>query len=217
MLTDSGRKTETDRKFAADVSNVAFSNRLFVRLVAKGKSFSQVDFKYTIFDACYLRACKFDSCDFTGSRFVGTNFYGSKFSGCKFDYAIFERTFVDADILDTECPGPENLKARFARSLRMNYQQLGDAPAANKAMRVELRANEAHLYKACWSNESYYRKKYQGFQWIKSILEWSRFKVLDFVWGNGERPLRLCRFVLLIFIAMSIFDVVQFGLLPAAK
>jgi hypothetical protein len=32
---------------------------------------------------------------------------------------------------DTECPGPENLKQQFTRTLQMNYQQLRDTAAAN--------------------------------------------------------------------------------------
>ena|ERR1700733_3357860 len=127
MLTESNRTHQTDKKFDSDVADAKFANQLFLRLVAKGKTFTRVDFKYSIFDACYLRNCTFDSCDFTGCRFVGTNLYGSIFSGCKFEYCLFERTIVDDHVLDTECPGQENLKMRFARTLRMNYQQLGDA------------------------------------------------------------------------------------------
>lgn len=210
MLKNSDRTTDTDMKFDADEASTRYANRLFLRLVAKDKSFTKVDFKYTIFDSCYLRGCKFDSCDFTGCRFVGTNLHGSKFSGCRFDYAVFERTPVDSDILDTECPGPENLKQRFARTLRMNYQQLGDAAAANKAMIIELEATEAHLHKAWYSNEAYYRKKYQGWLRIKAWLEWLSFKLLDFVWGNGEYLYRLVRALLVVLLAMTIFEVVEY-------
>lgn len=122
MTTSSNRQHHLDEKFDSDVSNVEYSNRLFVRLVAKGKRFENVDFKYTIFDTCYLRNCVFESCDFTGCRFIGTNFYGASFSGCKFDYAVFERTIIDSHILEIGCPGYENLKLRFARTLRMNFQ-----------------------------------------------------------------------------------------------
>ena len=162
MLSDSNRVHQIDKKFDDNVSNNQFMNHLFVRLVAKDKQFTKVDFKYSIFDTCYLRGCKFDSCDFTGCRFVGTNLHGAKFSGCKFEYSIFERTVVDNYILDTECPGSENLKMKFARTLRMNYQQLGDAESVNKAIRIELQATEVHLHKAWGSKESYYRKKYTG-------------------------------------------------------
>jgi uncharacterized protein YjbI with pentapeptide repeats len=127
MLSESGRVQQLDKKFETDVLEGNFVNQLFIRLVAKDKRFTRVDFRYSIFDTCYLRNCKFDSCDFRGCRFVATSLHGSKFSGCKFEYSTFERTLVDDDILDTECPGPDNLKMRFARTLRMNYQQLGDA------------------------------------------------------------------------------------------
>lgn len=210
MLSDSNRIHEIDKKFDGDVSDVHFNNRLFVRLVAKGHRFTRVDFRYSIFDACYLRNCTFDSCDFTGCRFVGTNLYGSSFYGCKFEYSSFERTIIDNDILDAGCPGHENLKMRFARTLRMNYQQLGDAKSANKAISVELQATEVHLYKAWHSNESYYRKKYAGLERIKAFFEWIEFKSLDLIWGNGESTLKLFRAIASILILMSLYDVVVF-------
>jgi hypothetical protein len=210
MLSESNRVNQIDKKFDTDVSNGQFMNQLFVRLVAKDKQFTKVDFKYSIFDTCYLRGCKFDSCDFTGCRFVATNLHGAKFSGCKFDYSIFERTVVDNQILDTECPGSENLKMKFARTLRMNYQQLGDAESVNKAIRIELQATEIHLHKAWGSNESYYRKKYAGFKRLQTLIEWTNFKFFDLVWGNGESPWKLLRATIIILLLMSLIDVLEF-------
>jgi uncharacterized protein YjbI with pentapeptide repeats len=120
MLVNSEKKIEVDKKFNSDESNSAYSNFLFVRLVAKGKKFTKVNFSHCTFDMCYLRNCRFDSCNFTGCRFVGTILNGSTFSGCKFDYAIFEKTTIHSDVLETECPSSENLKKRFARTLRMS-------------------------------------------------------------------------------------------------
>ena len=82
MLIDSGRRLEIDKKFDVDQPKTQLSNYLFLRLVARRRTFTEVDFRYAIFDNCYMRDCRFDSCDFTGSRFVGTNLHGSKFSGC---------------------------------------------------------------------------------------------------------------------------------------
>ena len=211
MLKDAGKRLEIDKKFNADESNVEFSYYVFLRLVAKSRSFKNVNFRYTIFDTCYIRDCIFDSRDFTGCRFVGTNLHGSKFSGCNFNYAIFERTSVGPEILDTECPGYENLKAAFARTLRTNYQQLGDAYAVNKAITVELQATEVHLHKAWRSNESYYRNKYRGLNRLALFIEWFVFKILGFVWGNGESLFRLCRSVVIILCLMAIFDVWNYG------
>jgi hypothetical protein len=210
MLSESGRVQQIDKKCDADVINGTLANQLFVRLVATNKHFTNVDFKYSIFDTCYLRNCRFDSCDFTGCRFVATNLHGSTFSGCKFEYSTFERTLVECDILDTECPGHKNLKWGFARTLRMNYQQLGDARSANKAIGVELQASKVHKWKAWRSNESYYRKKYAGPKRVLAFFDWISFKLLDFVWGNGESALKLLRTVLMVFVVMSLIDVFAF-------
>jgi len=145
-------------------------------------------------------------------RFVSTQLPGASFSGCKFDYATFERTFIDARVLDTECPGHENLRWRFARTLRINFQQLGDAAAVNKAMKVELGAAEIHLKKAWQSNESYYRSHHAGFvSRATAFVEWVKFKALDFVWGNGENLFRLFRSVLIILALMTVVDAMANG------
>lgn len=133
--------------------------------------------------------------------------YQTSFAGCKFDYAIFERTIIDDDILDSEAPLEENLRMRFARSLRMNYQQIGDAKAVNKAVSVELNATSIHLYKSWASNESYYKKKYPSFKKVKQFFLWIEFWVLDFVWGNGESILKLLRTLILAVLLIGIIDV----------
>ncbi len=172
MLSNSDREHQVDKKIETDIVDKKFVNKLFIRLVAKAKKFTKVDFKYSIFDACYLRKCEFNSCDFTGCRFVGTNLHEARFSNCEFRYATFEKTLIDNNILDQECPEEENLKMRFARSLRINYQSLGDAESANKAMRVELRATEEHLYKSWNSNSTYYRNKYKGWNRLNAFRQW---------------------------------------------
>lgn len=211
MLSDSHRVQQTDKKFDDDVEDDKFVNHLFVRLVAKGRRFVNVDFRYSIFDTSYLRNCTFDSCDFTGCRFVSTNLYGSSFPGCKFEYSNFERTLIDSDILDSGCPGSENLKMKFARTLRVNYQQLGDASSANKAIQVELEATEIHLHKAWRSNESYYRKKYTKLGRVKAFAEWVQFKALDLIWGNGESIIKLIRSMLFVLLVIALIDVTTYG------
>lgn len=210
MLRDNRRVRSEDQMFDAEVVNQGFVNHLFIRLVAKEKKFSKVDFKYSIFDACYLRNCSFEFCDFTGCRFVSTNLQGSTFSGCTFDYTIFEKTAIADDILESECPNRENLKAKFARTLKTNYQQLGEARSVNKAIAVELQATKTHLHKAWASKESYYRRKYKGLKQVAMFFEWLSFRLLDFLWGNGESVLKLVRSIALIFVAMTAYEVTKY-------
>ncbi|ELF1354384.1 pentapeptide repeat-containing protein [Vibrio cholerae] len=211
MLDDSPRKILTDKMFKQEEVGSIYSNTLFLRLVGLRVVFKNVNFKYCIFDSAYMRYCSFESCDFTGCRFINSNLVGSAFNGCKFDYATFEKTQIDTDILESGCPGSENLKLKFARSLRTNYQQLGDAKAANKAISIELQATEVHLYKAWRSKESYYRKKYKGVGRVSIFMEWLEFKLLDFIWGNGESTCKLFRAALLVLLSISIYDVFNYG------
>lgn len=211
-MTSSNRKICPDNKFESHTKITGpFANHLFQRLVAKEVTFEGVDFKYTIFDTCYLRKCKFSNCNFTGCRFTASNLHGSSFDGCTFDYAVFERTYIDQEILDFGCPSTENLKLRFARTLRANFQSLGDAASVNKAIEVELDATREHLWKAWNSRESYYRSKYRDGARIKAFLRWVNFKVWDCIWGNGESLWKLGRAAAIILCLVSVVDVFLTG------
>ena len=203
----SGRELRTDQAVAHDLAGEKFVNFQFHRLVASNKKFTNCDFSYSGFDAAYLRHCTFDSCNFTGCNFTNSNLRGSKFIGCKFDYAQFIHTFIEQEILDTGCPGQENLQQGFARSLRMNFHQIGDAAATNKAIKIELEATRIHLYKAWRSRESYYRKKYSKLKRIWKFFEWFNFKIWEIFWGNGESAIKLLRSLALLMFIISIFDV----------
>lgn len=206
-LRPSGRVISIDQAVIHDLANERFVNYQFLRLVASNKKFTKCDFSNSEFDTAYLRNCTFDSCNFTGCKFTNTNLRGSKFNGCKFDYAQFSHTQVDPEILNTECPGLENLQQMFARTLRLNFLQIGDAMAANKAITIELEATRVHLSKAWRSRESYYRKKYIGLKRAKMFLEWFGFVVVDIFWGNGESSTKLLRSIAIIIVSIAVGEV----------
>ena len=184
-----------------------FRYKVFIRLNAKEITFRNVSFLHCIFENCYLNNCVFDSCDFTGCKFLGSNFHQTAFKGCNFIFATFERSQIDDDILVSEAPREENLRMHFARSLRANYQQIGDAKAANIAINVELGATSIYLYKSWHSKETYYKEKYSGF--LKSsiqFLKWLEFWVLHFIWGNGESILKFLRTLIITLIAIATYD-----------
>lgn len=201
-----------DRRFAEDEYRASYQHHLFTRLSAKDRTFAEVSFRYCTFDGCYLRSCKFLKCDFTGCKFVSTNFHGSSFRDCHFEYATFERTQIAPDILETQAPDLDNLKAKFARSLRVNYQQLGDSESVNKAIKIELEATKTHLYEAWHSKADYYRKtKYPGWKRLTVFFEWLWFRVLHLVWGNGESAVRLLGTLAVLFLLMSIYHANRVG------
>jgi len=208
-LVSTGRKESVDQGVPNDLEGERFSNVQFLRLVAARKRFENCDFTNCEFDSCYLRNCEFVSCNFTGTKFRNTNLRGSHFAYCTFDYADFSNTQVEVDIFDSNCPDRENILLKFARSLRVNFQQIGDSQAVNKAILVELQATRVHLRKAWASREPYYRKKYKWFSRLGVFLDWFKFILLDFFWGNGESPWKLARSFLIVLILIAIGDTVQ--------
>ena len=187
----SGRVILLDQSITQDMEGMKFVNHQFQRLVAKDKRFINCDFKYSEFDAAYIRKCVFISCDFTGCKFVNSNLRGSSFKDCNFDYSLFNNTHVEQDILDENLSDKENMQRSFARTLRLNFQQIGDPEAVNKAIKIELDATSAHYYKAWHSREYYYRKKYAGIERAKMFVKWLSFKWTEWIWGNGENPYQL--------------------------
>lgn len=197
---------KSDVRFPSEIFEATLKNIFFDKPVGLKSKFIKCDFRYCTFSDGYFRLADFQDCDFTGSRFIRCNFEGANFDGCKFDYADFDKTQISSHVLDRCCPGPENLKLKFSRSLRVNYQGLGDAKAANKAINIELSATEEHLRKAWHSNETYYRRKYKKFDRLQKFLEWLSFKALDFLWGNGEKLSRLVRFALICVVSLASYS-----------
>lgn len=190
-----------------DNDQATFHRKVFTRLSAKKVTFKNVSFYQTVFDTCYFNNCVFDTCNFTGCRFVACNLNQSTFPGCKFEYAIFERTQVDDDILNS-APERNNLKLKFARTLRMNYQQIGDAKAVNRAIVVELEATDLFLKESWSSNSDYFRKKYVGLSRVWQLAKWIEFRALDFIWGNGESVTKLLRAIIWVIFGVAILDMI---------
>lgn len=211
MLKNAQRYEHTDKWVFADIFGETFEHIIFLRLSAKTKKFKNVSFKYSLFDGAYLKDCRFENCNFTGCQFINSNLTGSRFRGCKFNYTTFRFTEIDSEILEYGFPSQENLKLKFARSLRLNYQQIGDAKSANKAVLLELAATEEHHKKAWKSKESYYRNKYSGKKRVWAFLDWFEFKLLDLMWGNGESLVKLFKTFLFLLFATSLAHVYFVG------
>lgn len=207
QLTKGNRAVVTDFYVPKPVTDdlTAFKFKIFVRLNARSIKFTNVSFEHAVFDGCYFYKCVFDSCNFTGCRFIGSNLHQSTFPGSRFDFATFERCQIDHDIL-AAAPKEENLRMRFARSLRMNFQQIGDAKAVNQAITLELEATSQHLRESWLSENEYHRRKYPGLRRVAQFLAWVEFWVLHFVWGNGESIPRLLRTIGLTIVVIAIYD-----------
>lgn len=191
------------------IEHLKFRRYLFIRGVATNFLFKNIDFSQTIFDSCYLKDCRFINCNFEGAKFMNSNLQGSYFEFCNFDYVIFEKTFVDDEIFSC-APKKNNLKYKFARSLKLNYASVGDYIKASNAVKIELKATKSHLYDTWSLSDEYHITKYGGIR-RRSLQFWKWLKVciLDLLWGNGESLWRLIRFNLILFFVLTIYHILH--------
>lgn len=177
-----------DQEFDDDEIDVSYSQTNFERVYAVGKTFTNVNFSQANFIDCYFRKCRFVRCNFTGATFKSSYLVGSNFPECTFKYTTFSTTHLDDKFLDKYLPSEENLARDLVRTLRVNFSQIGNYDGVNKAAKLEVKLTGVHLYKAAYSNESYYRAKdkHSGLSRIGSILSHAKWKLLDLIWGNGE-------------------------------
>jgi hypothetical protein len=209
-MKDSGREKIEDKIIDTDFDSTNFHHKHFVRIGSKDQTFKKVAFNHSYFENCYFRNIVFDSCDFNGCKFTNCNFQGSSFPGSKFDYTTFEKTYIDSEILDNNCPSHNNLILKFARTLRINFQGIGESEAVNKAIKIELKATKEHLFESWNSKKAYYRNKYKGIERVKMFSKWAYFKLQDFIWGNGESPIKLLRTGFICWFSISLIDTILF-------
>lgn len=183
----------SDKELIADVNSEDLSQHALRRIFAKKRIFKDVSFKQSEILQCYFRDCRFIRCDFTGANISRSNFRGSQYEECKFHYSTWEHTNLDEEFLDNCLPSEENLARDFVRSLRVNFSQIGNYLAVNKAASIEVDLTGLHLFNAAYSKQSYYRAKYKGWNRIIHGIRHAKWKALDLLWGNGES---LCRIVI---------------------
>lgn len=194
-----------DVEFISDIRDEDFTRHDMTRVFAVGKVFTNISFKQVNFLGCYFRNCRFVRCDFTGALFKETNLRGSQFENCTFRYTAWEKSHLDDDFLNGCLPSEENLARDLVRSLRVNFSEIGNYEAVNRAAAIEVKLTGQHLYKAAYSNESYYRSKYKGWERFSHAAQHARWKALDLLWGNGESVVRISFSCFLIIFAVACF------------
>lgn len=194
-----------NKEFRGDVQGEDLSAKEFIRVFAVDVAFVDVSFKQCDFSDCYFRNCRFIRCNFTGANIKGSKLRGSQFEECNFRYTTWEKTLLDEHFLDTCLPSEENLARDLARNLRVNFSQIGNYEAVNKAASIEVSLTGQHLYNAAYSRQSYYRAKYKGWSRLVHAINHARWKALDLLWGNGESIVRVAFSGLAVIVVVALF------------
>jgi len=204
-LIDHKKEKIEDKEFSEDVTGEDYSRKDISRVFAVGKRFKDVDFSQSNLSSCYFRNCRFIKCDFTGAAFKDCYLKGASFPESSLKYTTFSSSQLDDAILDNSLPSEENLARDFVRALRVNFSQVGNYEAVNKAASIEVKLTGIHLHKAAYSREAYYRgkEKYTGIGRAKAVFDHAQWKFLDLLWGNGESLFKIFMSSLAFVILMS--------------
>lgn len=190
-LKDHNKNLIENKEFVGEVRDTDFSQHELSRVYGVNVIFVNVSFKQAELSRCYFRNCRFIKCTFTGASIRESTLKGSQFEECDFNYTMWEKTNIDEHFLESCLPSEENLARDLVRSLRVNFSQIGNYDAVNKASSIEVRLTGQHLYNAAYSKQSYYRSKYKSWSRVKHGIEHARWKALDLLWGNGESIVRV--------------------------
>ena len=190
-LQDNVKDRLVDKEFYEATCNADLSKKQLERIYAVDKTFVNVSFSKSVLTSCYFRNCSFIECDFSGATMVKCNFKGASFEGCIFKYTSWERTLIDDGLLDSCLPSEENLARDLVRSLRVNFAEVGNYQAVNHAASIEVALTGQHLKNAACSRQSYYRKKYRGWNRVRQVYAYLKWLALDLLWGNGESLFRV--------------------------
>lgn len=193
-LEDKPVRRIRDKFFARSLSDRDFSHSRLDNTGAKKLTFRGCDFSYCDFTQAYFHGCSFEECNFTGARFTECNFRSARFVACRFEYSTFKSTIISSEQLLRNLPSWPNVRRDLLTALRLNADSVGDAEAARKFVREELKASREHWKKAREAREGYYAAKYGGWRqrvevYWRSIALWVDWHL----WGHGEYPWRLLR------------------------
>ena len=188
-----------------DIVDKDFTSHKFVDVNGFGVTFRNCYFSYSVFDRAYFRNAKFTNCSFIGCVFLNSNLRGAYFESCDLRYARFKETLLSVESIVKTLPLEPSIRRELLQNLRINARSIGDERGVKLFIREELRAEREHYKKSRERKEDYYARKYSGRgNWIKvrnkSVVLW-----LDYhIWGHGEHPYNLMKFVFTALIVYSI-------------
>ncbi len=182
-------------------------NRRFDDLNANKGTFIDCDFSYSIFNRAYVRAATFEGCRFVGCRFYDSNLRGASFHVCDFKYTIFQHTLLEPKEMLAVLPLEPNLRRDALQNLRANAVEVGDYGSQRLFVLAEVDAATDHLTRVLKGAEDYYRRKYPSFiDKLRAAAALARLKVEGWIWGHGERPLKILVSAAVLVLALTLIN-----------
>lgn len=193
--------------FSDNLTDANFQHQQFIDFSSNGKTLTNCDFSYCVFQRVYFKKVKFICCNFTGAKFFDSNLREAEFENCKFHYSLFKYTIVNPIEVLRNLPEWPNAKVLLMQNHKVNANSLGDIKASKRFLLEEIDANKEHWRRAMAKKETYYSNKYAGFEnWFKTRYNYYKLILDNLIWGHGETPWKIVvnLFILLLIISVSL-------------
>lgn len=168
----------------------------------KDAIFEDCSLGLSTFSKAYIRNVRFERCDLLGCSFDSSILDYACFKESPMRFVSWSNTKVDIqafpDVLEEEKQERWSAARDMYKELRLNLHSMGDEAGASWAMYRQCRMDRKHL----WQQKRY--------------LAWSSSLLMDWLWGYGEKPVRLF-FFSLAFCTLCAFGYFAFGVTYEGK
>ncbi|SHM98898.1 pentapeptide repeat-containing protein [Flavobacterium xinjiangense] len=190
--------------FTDNITTANFQHQQFIDFSSNGKTLTNCDFSYCVFQRVYFKNVKFINCNFTGAKFFDSNLREAEFENCKFHYSLFKYTIVNLKEVLKNLPEWPNAKVLLLQNHKVNANSLGDVKASKRFLLEEIDANKEHWRRAIAKKETYYSNKYAGFEnWFRSRFNYYKLILDELIWGHGETPWKIVVNLFLLLLIIS--------------
>ena len=188
----------TERHDDKRIDSANFQHCTFANLGFKGTIFKNAQFLDCAFVNCYFRRSELSNCKFTGCRFIDCNLDRIVIKHCDFQYSHFRDCHIAYSEMKYSLPRPPNLREVLCRNLAVETWRLGLSLEAKQYRIAELQAREEHLRAAALHESQWYEEHFKGWRRVSASVNWAFSVVNRWLWGYGQRSLRLLMWALIL-------------------
>jgi hypothetical protein len=199
-----GLRVEQTQLDNAVMKNVNLRWAAFRDVGLKDARFVKCNLSQTQFTECYFRRAAIEKCDLVNARFDGCDFSGAHIEASRLDFVTFRSCEIALDSIRFRGDTDPRVLVRVCRTLKLNEMSMGRFDDAGRLAYLEKTYDRQALFEQAFGRARAAARSRAGAAaaWLGSLL-------LNWLWGYGEKPLRLALFMLVNIVG---FGALQYGL-----
>ncbi len=191
------------------MNGLVFERCTFSKLSFTDVILKNIQFNHCIFIDCYFNKTTFDLVGFENVSFINCSLNKMKINNTKFFYTEWENTYIKYDEIKTSLPVEHNMRKRLCKVMAKNCLSDGNVEGYKQYFFESKRAGEREYISRILRKDEYYKKHFNPYDSIKSVVKLGLSKINWLVWGYGERIINVfisSAFIILLFAIIYLFN-----------